>query len=103
MLPGKIIFHQPQQRKKRGRLKKSFDDGLSISPTLTSKSARASSSETPSEKSHGSLLLSRMKKQPQALENSGKKLLKRPSFSGDKLKQKDLDIYVLIIFGKQEV
>ncbi|XP_015162490.1 AT-hook motif nuclear-localized protein 10-like [Solanum tuberosum] len=117
MFPAKIIFHQPQQQKKRGPPKKSFAHGLRLSPTKFSESRGASTSENLSKKSRGRPQGFGEKNRPKNLVNhedssaggdftgissskiQGKKPFGRPLCSGNKQKEEALG--KLITFSKQ--
>ncbi|KAH0642195.1 hypothetical protein KY290_035236 [Solanum tuberosum] len=110
MFPAKIIFHQPQQQKKRGPTRNSFAHGLRLSPTKFSKSRGASASENLSKKSRGRPQGFGEKNRPQNLvvnheyssaggdftgisssKIQGKKPFGRPLCSGNKQKEEALD------------
>ncbi|XP_049378132.1 AT-hook motif nuclear-localized protein 10-like [Solanum stenotomum] len=109
LFPAKIIFHQPQQQKKRGPPRKSFAHGLRLSPTKFFESRGASASENLYKKSRGRPQGFGEKNRPQNLVNfedssdggdftgissskiQGKKPFGRSLCSGNKQKEEALD------------
>ncbi|KAH0644930.1 hypothetical protein KY284_032814 [Solanum tuberosum] len=88
MFPAKIIFHQPQQQKKRGPPRKSSAHGFPLSPTKFFESHGACASEKLSKKTRGRPQGFGEKNRPK---NSGKNPFGRPLCSGNKQKEEALD------------